>query len=365
MRSENNKSRKSRILEGIYQSSWSTSMLTQAIVAILEVFMLIYTLVNPELFGQYMVIYRRFYVSLLTAAVVYIALNVYIKRDIGRRHMWLSVANPLYAAFYFAWALGITYFDAVKYGVADPTVFMTFSLTVPLSFFLFPSIYTIIVAVADAVIFSIMASVSASIGPMINLSIFIIFQLVLGISFLRLKMRLAERIVKEQENAEIDVLTGFPNRRAYINDIKRLSEAPAQDALAYLAIDINELKEVNDSRGHEAGDKLIVGAAACIEQCFGSLGRMYRIGGDEFAVVFSAGGDMEARLKEYERCMGSWSEQNGMKLSTSYGYVCRTEFPDADIAELARVADKRMYEAKARYYQNDGRDRRRYAADAK
>lgn len=102
-------------------------MLTQVIVGLLEIFMLIYTLVNPALFGQYIGIYRKFYVSLLTAAVVYIALDILIKKDIQRRHRWLNVVNPLYAAFYFAWALGITYFDAVKYGVADPTVFMTFS----------------------------------------------------------------------------------------------------------------------------------------------------------------------------------------------------------------------------------------------
>ncbi len=84
----------------------------------------------------------------------------------------------------------------MKYGVADPTVFMTFSLTVPLSFFLFPSVYTLIVVVADAAMVYIMASVSSAIGPMINLSIFIIFQLVLGISFFRLKMKLADRIVR-------------------------------------------------------------------------------------------------------------------------------------------------------------------------
>ena len=361
-----NTDRRNRILEGVYHSSWSTSMITQAIVAALEIFMLVYTLVNPELFGQYMKIYRRFYIALLTAALVYILMNIYIKKDIERRHMWLSIANPLYAAFYFAWALGITYFDAVKYGVADPTVFMTFSLTVPLSFFLFPSVYTIIVAAADAAIFYIMTMVSASIGPMINLSIFIIFQLVLGISFLRLKMKLAERIVKEQENAEIDVLTGFPNRRAYINDIQKLSQEPAPDELAYLAIDMNELKEVNDSRGHEAGDRLIVGAAKCIENCFGEKGRMYRIGGDEFVVILSAREDeLNGLLADYEREMASWSERNGMTLSAAYGCVSRAELPDHSITELARLADKRMYEAKASYYQSRGRDRRRYMPNAR
>ena len=205
----------------------------------------------------------------------------------------------------------------------------------------------------------IMATVSGSVGPMINLSIFIIFQLVLGISFLRLKMRLAERIVREQENAEIDVLTGFANRRVYEKDLGRLSEEGAVDGLIYIAIDMNELKEVNDTHGNDAGDRLIVGAAECIAQCFGEKGRMYRIGGDEFAVILpEVGNELPALLGNYEKSMKAWSEQNGMPLSTAYGFVCWNDYPGEDIAGLARAADKKMYEAKASYYQNGGRDRR-------
>ena len=183
----------------------------------------------------------------------------------------------------------------------------------------------------------------------------------LGISFLRLKMKLAERIVKEHENAEIDVLTGFPNRRAYIDDITKLSEGQAREGLIYLAIDMNELKEVNDSRGHEAGDRLIIGAAQCISRCFGSAGKMYRIGGDEFAVIVTAGsGEMDGLIERYNRNMAAWSEQNGLALTTALGYACWSEHPQADINELARIADQKMYEAKAEYYRKSGRDRRRY-----
>ena len=86
MKREMNADRKDKMLASTYQSSWGTSMLTQVIVGLLEIFMLVYTLVNPDLFGQYIGIYRRFYVSLLTAAVVYIALDILIKQDIRRRH---------------------------------------------------------------------------------------------------------------------------------------------------------------------------------------------------------------------------------------------------------------------------------------
>ncbi len=63
--------------------------------------------------------------------------------------------------------------------------------------------------------------------------------------------------------------------------------------------------------------------------------------------------------------MASWSERNGMTLSAAYGCVSCAELPDRSITELARLADTRMYEAKALYYQNSGRDRRRYIPDAR
>lgn len=344
----------------IYSASWNTSMIALSIVCALEIFMLVYTLINPPLFGQYIGTYRMFYIALLTASAAYIVLNVRVKRDIEHRHRWLNIANPLYAAFFFAWSLGITYFDAAKYGTVDPIVFMTFSLTVPLSFYLFPWVYTVIVIVVDSLMLYLSAAVSGSLGPMINLSIFFIFQIVLGINFLRLKMKLAERIVTEQENSEIDVLTGFPNRRAYERALRALAGKPLKPDLVYIAIDLNELKEVNDSLGHDAGDRLIIGAAACIRECFEDKGNMYRIGGDEFvALVHADENELERRLKRYEACMRTWSEDNALPLSAACGCVCCAEFPDGSITDVRRTADRRMYDAKALYYKNHGKDRRR------
>ena len=353
--------RRDKIRIGVYSSSWRISTTALIVVASLEVFMLVYTLVDLALFGPYINEYRTFYVALLTLAVAYIALNFFVKRDIDHRYKLLSVANPFCAVFFFAWSLGITYFDAIKFGTVDPTVFMTFSLTVPLSFFLFPIAYTAIALIADIFMVYMAVTVTGSMAPFINISIYCIFQVVLGISFLRLRLKLTERIVEEQENADIDVLTGFSNRRVYEKDVKGLAEKPLPDDFAYVSIDLNELKETNDSYGHEAGDKLIIGAAECMAKCFGDKGKTYRIGGDEFVGLISAGqGEVEALLNDYEQCLKTWSANNGITLTAAYGYVCHSEYPDAGIAELASMADKRMYASKARYYQQFGKDRRRY-----
>jgi len=364
MTREDKAQRKRRVLAGIYSSSMGMSLTAMIIVAVLEVFMLGFSIVNSSLYGEELWWkYRIFYIVLLVAALVYIAISLFVKRDIKHRHTCLNIVNPLYAVLFYAWALGITYFDAMIYGAADPMVFMTFSLTVPLSFFLLPSVYAIIVAAADVFMAYLAVTVVGSWAPLINLSIFFVFQIALGIGFLRLKMKLNERIVEEQENADVDVLTGFPNRRVYEADMKGFLNEPGNDDLVYVSIDLNGLKEINDHYGHEFGDKFIIGAAECIEKCFGEKGKTYRIGGDEFVALIHADRDELTQIfGEFDVSTRSWSDESGLSLSTACGYAFRSEYPDEGLAKLARVADKRMYVAKARYYQESGRDRRGYLA---
>ena len=129
--------------------------------------------------------------------------------------------------------------------------------------------------------------------------------------------------------------------------------------LIYIAVDINGLKEVNDSLGHEAGDRLITGAADCIEQCFANSGRLYRVGGDEFVILLYASREsLENMISEFGDRMRKWSAESGIPLSASYGYVFYSEYPEGSISTLARVADERMYAAKSMYYRVKGRDRR-------
>lgn len=349
--------RRKRILVSVYSSSFGISMLALGIVAALEIFMLVYTIINPALYGGYIGRYRGFYAALLAVSLLCVGMNLYVRGDIERRCGWLSIVYPASAAFFFAWAAGVTINDAIVLGAVDMTVFMTFSLMVPLSFYMTPLLFGIIAALADATVVYAIFAFSGSIGQVINASIFIIFQLVLGVSFMLLKGRLAERIVLEQENAELDVMTGFGNRRSYVKALKKYA-SPLEPGLSYIAIDINGLKEVNDKYGHDAGDNLIIGAAHCIEACFGECARMYRIGGDEFAVLSTAG-DIDGLLAAYERSMRLWSDGNSTELTASYGYASVHDNPGASITELARIADEKMYASKALYYRRIGKDRRR------
>jgi len=168
------------------------------------------------------------------------------------------------------------------------------------------------------------------------------------------------RILAEQINANTDPMTGFLNRRAYETDMKRLDKDGGGEDLVYISIDLNGLKEINDNFGHEAGDALLIGAAECMFRAFGEYGKLYRIGGDEFVVLLNADTARLAELrKSYEGCLRVWSERHGRTLSTACGYVRAAEAPDKSMVELAKLADQRMYEAKAEYYHVNGKDRRK------
>lgn len=142
--------KRKRIFMGLYNSSHGISTLALAIVAAFEVLMIVYSFLNQELYGPYLTKYRLFYISLLVVALIYISLNIYAKKDMANRYKILTIANPVCAIFFFGWALTLTYSDSLVTGAADPSVFMTFSMVVPLGFSLFPYVYAIIVILADS-----------------------------------------------------------------------------------------------------------------------------------------------------------------------------------------------------------------------
>ena len=124
-------------------------------------------------------------------------------------------------------------------------------------------------------------------------------------------------------------------------------------------MDINGLKAVNDGLGHEAGDELIRGAAACIVNAFGTGRSCYRTGGDEFVVLTpmsreEATSVLMALNQETRR----WRGEKAKSLSVSAGFALSQDYDGLTSEALVRESDKAMYEAKAAYYRKTGRDRR-------
>ena len=173
----------------------------------------------------------------------------------------------------------------------------------------------------------------------------------------RLAREMKQLADQQTEKAYIDQMTGLKNRRAYSEALERLSDDMPEDGIMIM-FDVNGLKTINDARGHDAGDELIIAAATCIRDCFADSGEVFRLGGDEFCLIFR--GTVEeaaASLKALETRAAQWKGNAISGFSISWGMASVSECPDVDA--LTHEADRRMYEYKGRFYNRKENDRRK------
>lgn len=163
-----------------------------------------------------------------------------------------------------------------------------------------------------------------------------------------------ERLVRI---AMTDELTRLFNRRSYEEDLAEYMENGLPEDFVILSADVNGLKKVNDTKGHAGGDELIKGAAECLLLAIGSKGKVYRIGGDEFAAILRTN-DPQAVCRDIENQVDNWYGQYSHSLSVSIGYASYADNKELNIHELERKADDAMYKSKAEYYEKKGIDRR-------
>ncbi len=173
--------------------------------------------------------------------------------------------------------------------------------------------------------------------------------------FRRLNQQLQESMGIEHHLARTDALTGIPNRRFIDETIAmELSRANryGQD-LAIVMADLDDLKEINDSYGHEAGDEILRFVAELARQSCRQVDVVGRYGGDEFVFVLPATKPEEAALfaerfrEQLAAKPASIPDMEPVRLTTSLGvaYWDRESMPDP--AALIRQADRAMYKAKS------------------
>lgn len=167
------------------------------------------------------------------------------------------------------------------------------------------------------------------------------------------QVKMDKKLNEQSVKISIDPLTGVFSRFAYNDVMESYDNQAPEDFVAFL-IDINGLKVVNDTLGHEAGDELICGAADCIMKAVGNKGRTFRIGGDEFVVFGTMKKEQaEETLMEMDRIITSWSGEKVKNLSVSAGYALASEFTGYSIEDLTKEADKAMYEQKKDFYRRN------------
>lgn len=148
------------------------------------------------------------------------------------------------------------------------------------------------------------------------------------------------------EKAMVDQMTTLPNRWSCDLQVKKYREIARLPDLMCFVVDLNNLKSVNDTLGHEAGDRLIASFARILMEVAEPYGFVGRNGGDEFLGLFE-NFDREKAGRFYgELCEGvnRHNEACGnFKISFAYGAALSCEMETASIFNLMRIADQRMY----------------------
>ena len=149
---------------------------------------------------------------------------------------------------------------------------------------------------------------------------------------------------------EMDILSGLLNRNRYEKDLPVYKEK-YKTSLACIYIDVNGLHELNNSRGHEAGDRLIRVVAAHICAAYGEE-HTYRIGGDEFVAIAVD----QDRKAVYDKCseIEYNLRQKGIHISAGIQWEEQVDSVDT----LIKAAEKKMYQAKRVFYQQAAHGRR-------
>jgi diguanylate cyclase (GGDEF)-like protein len=159
-------------------------------------------------------------------------------------------------------------------------------------------------------------------------------------------LRAADQTVRLRHEATHDTLTGLPNRRAFRRRLAREVDAPGGFAL--VLCDMDNLKTVNDTHGHEAGDHALQMLAAALSGELRRSDEAYRIGGDEFAVILPGAARLDAErvMRRLRRAVGAGVLESGDTIEASFGIA--VHLPDDDPERLVGRADEALYQAKRR-----------------
>lgn len=153
-----------------------------------------------------------------------------------------------------------------------------------------------------------------------------------------------------------DVLTQLKNRSFFVDELKRL-EHKRTPLVAFISLDLNNLKQVNDGSGHAAGDDLLRRLGEVLNKAVERPATAARIGGDEFMLLLPGAdeGGAATALEEVHSLveLNNQYYSGGPPLSVSAGVaVCRDP---KELEAAMRRADHAMYEDKRHYYEQYGR----------
>ena len=175
------------------------------------------------------------------------------------------------------------------------------------------------------------------IASMVGLALYMIFEVSSDYSAIFTSSILLYYLFLYIHLSKVDPLTGMLNRQCFYRD----SATFVRKITAVVSVDMNELKWINDTKGHDAGDKAIKTVAECLVKGVGLKKTAYRVGGDEFIILYF--GKKEEEVLADVQCM----RDNLAKTPfvCAFGYAPHASGEKVDAAMT--LADKAMYADKA------------------
>ena len=142
------------------------------------------------------------------------------------------------------------------------------------------------------------------------------------------------------EHNKTDVMTKTYNRASFYSDIKKFSNKVS----SIISIDMNNLKTINDTQGHNEGDKAITTVSDILLSIDSNYVRIYRLGGDEFAVLcfYKNKTNVHSFITQAKELLAE------TKYTCSFGFVYNDH--KTDLYKLYKKADKKMYIEKEKYH---------------
>ncbi len=259
----------------------------------------------------------------------------------------VAASAVLFVVSLFAFGIVI---GTVTNGSDVSTTYIVALVAVPLIVYLRPVTIDLLVVVST-VVYSVMVVLFADeriiIVDVVNAIVFSGLSCILSAYFTRVKLERLLNAKKMETLSQTDLLTGIYNRNKYENTLSFLQTAlPASLCCVY--IDVNGLHELNNTKGHAAGDIMLKYIAASLCGQFGES-NCYRIGGDEFVVLL----DSQQQVTERIEALTAAVESKGYHISV--GFAALTE--SSTVIEMIKQAEQEMYQNKEAYYASIGRVR--------
>jgi diguanylate cyclase (GGDEF)-like protein len=205
-----------------------------------------------------------------------------------------------------------------------------------------------IFAVAEIISYFANGQIVSSLYLRIGVLIYIILVLIYQLKDYRERRRI--RLEKEyyEKMAYTDAMTGAGNRARFMEDMDMIAKP---ERVIIVLADIDRMKYINDYFGHFSGDKAIIDTYNTLNTNFGHIGRIYRIGGDEFVVIVEKTNinEIYAIIKNLEKEVDLIDKESEYDFSISLGVAEYDVSLDEDIHATFLRVDHSMYENKKKH----------------